>query len=183
MTPATCATGWRRRRWAPPRCWRRNLRQFGAEDIRERSHDVKFQGTLEAGVSRVLVVARREPRAVADRGVPTAPTCTESALRRRAAPSIGARRWAPGRPRSPSTAPAAAPRRSRTRSSRGAEAQGRGLRQSARRHGRASEHSARAPRRTAAFTRREQRHGVGVARFFRRESASPRLSQRRRPRR
>ncbi len=30
------------------------LAQFGAEDIRERSHDVKFQGTLEVGYRACL---------------------------------------------------------------------------------------------------------------------------------
>ena len=50
----TCATGLRRRRWAQPRCWRRNWRQYGASDIRERSHDVKFQGTLEVGYRACL---------------------------------------------------------------------------------------------------------------------------------
>ena len=49
------------------------LAQFGATDVRERSHDVKFQGTLEVGY-RACLWSRTATRVLLSLGSIDAPT-------------------------------------------------------------------------------------------------------------
>ena len=91
---------------APRRCSPRSSRQFGAVDIRERSHDVKFQGTLEVGY-RACLWSRTATRVLLSLGSVEAEHRRGSVRGPRSA-SIGARTSRPER-RSPATAAAAMP--------------------------------------------------------------------------
>ncbi len=144
-----CATGSRRRRWAPPRCWPRNSPQYGAGDIRERSHDVKFQGTLEVGY-RACLWSRTATRVLLSVGSIEASSASSifEAVKRidwRDHLAPGATLACDCSGGNESHPP---------HDLRLAAAQGCGVRQSARVHRRAPEHRARAPGRAAAPARR-----------------------------
>ena len=152
------------------------LTQFGASEMRERSHDVKFQGTLEVGY-RACLWSRTATRVLLSVGSIDASSAKSifEAVKR-----IDWREHlAPGR-----DAGVRLQRRQRVHPPydlRLAAAERCGLRQPARRHRRAPKHPARATRCAAAPARRGARSAV-VGGFFRREPASARLSHRGRPR-
>ena len=144
------------------------LAQFGAHDIRERSHDVKFQGTLEVGY-RACLWSRTATRVLLSLGRST--PAVEEPVRGRQAHRL-ARTSCAGR-----DARLRLQRRQRghpPHDLRLAAAEGCGLRQLARVDRRAAEHPAGTSRRAAASARRG-RHRAGVGRFLRREPASARL--------
>ncbi len=125
------------------------LQQFGASDIRERSHDVKFQGALEVGY-RACLWSRTATRVLLSVGSIEAKNLSRAVRGREAnrlAPPSCARRDARlrvqrrERRHSPHPLWLAAPQRCR-------------VRRAARIDGRASGHRARASRRAAAFARR-----------------------------
>ena len=151
------------------------LAQFGATDIRERSHDVKFQGTLEVGY-RACLWSRTATRVLLSLGSIEATSAAEP-LRGRQAHRLART------PRARRDAGVRLQRRQRIHPAydlRLAAAQGCGcdsLRDST---GERPNIRARAPRRAAASACRGP-HGAGFGGFLRRKPAPAGLSHRGRP--